>query len=561
MKLTDILLEALPLSTAKKYRRVWNPDTYKSLFMSYPVDMRTQNGYRLYFPLEMSNSKPVVAPKDIQTSLASKGYEVSDYVGGMAKEINGRRVMKIGKLLNTDPSLLNKFANDPKRATKKSGPLMVCISRHPYDVAGMSTDRGWTSCMDLKTGELKRKVKLDVVHGSMIAYLIRADDKNIKNPLARIIIKPFLSKDGKETVFQTAGVYGTGNRAFTKFVDGWVNELNKDKVGAYNMRPTMYSDGGSHNVVVNPRKIPFDKLVSMIRKDEILAHNLPYVYKSVTNPPDDFTAMCLQRNVEVLRYVNSNNPSYSEFVSTTLNHDGSAIRWVKNPTDEQKMQSIKQWPQAIKFIKNPTEEMMAAAVRRTGSCIKYIKNPSENLQMMAVRKNAYNIIDIAGNINPAEAVQLYVVKKDGGMIVYIPNPPEAVQIAALNHGGRLRNIKKPSEKVILHALSKHGDQIQSVKNPTEEMKEVAIKQDPKNVLHIPVLSQSLQQLALKLGGWEMATRYMHKPSTETLIQCLHQNLKSFNHMFDPSKKIVAYYEKLKAERDARIDAQEKSRRK
>ena len=31
----------------------------------------------------------------------------------------------------------------------------ICISRHPHDIAAMSTDRGWTSCMDLNKTEKK----------------------------------------------------------------------------------------------------------------------------------------------------------------------------------------------------------------------------------------------------------------------------------------------------------------------------------------------------------------------------------------------------------------------
>ena len=67
----------------------------------------------------------------------------------------------------------------------------IIISRHPYDIAGMSTGRGWRSCMHLEDGQFNEYVPQTIAAGGLIAYLCNEDDKNIKNPKGRVLIKPF----------------------------------------------------------------------------------------------------------------------------------------------------------------------------------------------------------------------------------------------------------------------------------------------------------------------------------------------------------------------------------
>lgn len=42
---------------------------------------------------------------------------------------------------------------------KKSKTLMVCVSRHPYDIIGSDTDREWNNCMTLPSGEMDDAIK------------------------------------------------------------------------------------------------------------------------------------------------------------------------------------------------------------------------------------------------------------------------------------------------------------------------------------------------------------------------------------------------------------------
>lgn len=81
--------------------------------------------------------------------------------------------------------------------------LMIVVSRKAEDIAGMSTDRRWKSCMELPGydknkmfgGSFHSRLFYDIKLGTLVAYLIRKDDKEIEDPLARIAIKPMFSTD------------------------------------------------------------------------------------------------------------------------------------------------------------------------------------------------------------------------------------------------------------------------------------------------------------------------------------------------------------------------------
>lgn len=160
--------------------------------------------------------------------------------------------------------LLKSFKNDPLRSTKKSNKYKVVISRHPYDIAGMSTDRHWHSCMNLgykgihysngNPGVNKQYVQNDISEGSIIAYLISPTDVHengkpaIKRPLSRILMKPHINeKDSKDYAYSMGRTYGAGNPKFSEFIKKWLieNINNNTKGKDYYMPSSLYPDGDS----------------------------------------------------------------------------------------------------------------------------------------------------------------------------------------------------------------------------------------------------------------------------------------------------------------------------
>ena len=80
----------------------------------------------------------------------------------------------------------------------------ILITYIPWRVASMSTftasgDKPWTSCMNLDTGVNRHYVGSSVSNGAFVAYLIRpGDEENINNPLARVLIKPFVKLEKED---------------------------------------------------------------------------------------------------------------------------------------------------------------------------------------------------------------------------------------------------------------------------------------------------------------------------------------------------------------------------
>ena len=89
------------------------------------------------------------------------------------------------------------------KSIQNNSNLMVVISRKAEDIAGMSTDRRWKSCMELpgydknrmEGGGFNSHLFYDIKLGTIVAYLIRKEDKDIEDPLARIAIKPMFGVD------------------------------------------------------------------------------------------------------------------------------------------------------------------------------------------------------------------------------------------------------------------------------------------------------------------------------------------------------------------------------
>lgn len=126
----------------------------------------------------------------------------------------------------------------------KTNTFYIVFSKHAYDVAGMSTNRGWTSCMNLYQGINAQYIQHDVKSGTMVAYLVKNDDLNIERPVARVAIKPFVNIDDESNVFYEAEerVYGTAPLTFLEVLNKIINDAQPGKTGRFKMVDTLYCD-------------------------------------------------------------------------------------------------------------------------------------------------------------------------------------------------------------------------------------------------------------------------------------------------------------------------------
>lgn len=180
------------------------------------------NQSRTYFSLNASGLNLIQMPKQIQEQIDKQGYYCPDYRQGYVYKKNDKLKSKPVKLLKIlskgKPSnlkeLTKKFNERLKSNRKEMIKCMICITYDPYDVAGMSTDRNWTSCMNLDRGEYRDTPLKQVQYGGMCAYLIKESDKNIEEPIARIAIKRLVGKNKNNFIFACENqIYGDVNFA------------------------------------------------------------------------------------------------------------------------------------------------------------------------------------------------------------------------------------------------------------------------------------------------------------------------------------------------------------
>jgi hypothetical protein len=294
--LQDYLNEALNLDLAKEWVNIKRLKGAEQYMMAFWEELKkyclehggseSRNKYRLYIPY--TGPAPEVTADDTETAgsksdgminrdmiknLVAQNLDARDqwidkwdYIAGTCdvamKDQQGnvkiRAGQKIGKLMgNSDKDLLTFFANDPIRLGKNilsainSNNLSLVISNHAYDIAGMSTNRDWTSCMNIINGDNKVYVKHDIQYGTLVAYIIDKKDTNIEHPYGRILIKPYkLQRQGYHGFDPAPVVYSPEVTVYSPYlglkpIREWLKDICEeiqDGDGIIRSLKTLYND-------------------------------------------------------------------------------------------------------------------------------------------------------------------------------------------------------------------------------------------------------------------------------------------------------------------------------
>ncbi len=253
--------EALAPSQFREYVKVWqdNPnlrERYKSMFEDYKKKYSgDKKAYRIYLPLNSGVNKSEFEDQ-ISNFLTDNGWSLVDYIDGKARFGESKNTKRIGQVFSqlergaddtkkAEIKRLSKgFVEDPIRKQGRGSDLLVCVSRHPYDVAGADTNRDWENCMTIGTGANYRYLIHDVKEGSLVAYLIKSDDKNINKPIANCAIKPYInSKDKSDVILlRDSKTYPQPYPDFENTVSSWLDEINGKREGIYCLNPKLYKD-------------------------------------------------------------------------------------------------------------------------------------------------------------------------------------------------------------------------------------------------------------------------------------------------------------------------------
>lgn len=237
------LLEALSREEADRYHTAWvesgGEQRYEAWF----------NGQtRTYLDLE----EPSHLADTIEEILAKHGFQVVNFRANQASKVGDtRNITKITKLVaRFAPEHLDACNLEvQKESSREYG---VVISRNPVDIAAMSTDRRWFSCMNIRTGEHRQYVDEDIIEGTIIAYVIRPDDKEVEDPVNRILLKPFENKDGDVKLVLDAKIYYHEDdkpvAGFRETVQNWLDSKQGKLNGFYSLNTYLYADGLENTV-------------------------------------------------------------------------------------------------------------------------------------------------------------------------------------------------------------------------------------------------------------------------------------------------------------------------
>lgn len=254
----ELSISALTPSQYRPFMKMFRPDP-QLLKIFQKISGRTgSRAMRLYF--DFRNDKLLKqfspeCPSEIKEYLVEKGFVLEDYVSGTVRDKHDR-VMRLGKVLSKNPTLAKTFETDPARkalVTVTRGKKTICLSMHPYDIAGMSTGRGWTSCMNLDDGINREYVDADVKQHTLVAYMIDTSDRDIKRPLSRTLLKRFYGTNKRHFFYHVEKTYPDRNVPFLMSVQEFANEnLNKILMGEdglngmYSIQSDLYTDTQSN---------------------------------------------------------------------------------------------------------------------------------------------------------------------------------------------------------------------------------------------------------------------------------------------------------------------------
>ena len=205
---------------------------------------------------------------NVNNYLVQLKYKILDYdKGTLTRENVPETIGNIFSKNNVDKRILQLFANDPARATvheydediQEAEDLMIIISRNKYDVAEVSTNKKWDSCLNIgggwtgvdtfgnKAGINAQRAIKDISVGCLATYLVQVGDTEINEPLARISIKPFIhSSDPSQvalgvhdTVYSVSGSYPP---IYREMVVKWADDINSSHKldGLFTLHPDAY---------------------------------------------------------------------------------------------------------------------------------------------------------------------------------------------------------------------------------------------------------------------------------------------------------------------------------
>ncbi len=287
--LNHTIEEALPTSLAKKFSlKQWKPNM--KMFDRLTPFFGGETVYRKVYPVQKAEFGDSIlsVKKSIEFCLKTVGYTVNNWSKTTCVSCDLRsKPILIGKVLETEfppnsgikqlftkneAALRSNNIDQPVQQTTDSNVIGI-VSRHPYDIAGMSTGREWTSCMilhkDGKESKGQQYIPSDIIEGTLVAYMVHKDDLNITKPLSRLLITPYNDSHNNILYGVRQKFYGLQNQKFfweaTKKIAEEINNtlhLNISQIdrSQFSLNANLYQDDPSTMLDTNTRPNPFESI-------------------------------------------------------------------------------------------------------------------------------------------------------------------------------------------------------------------------------------------------------------------------------------------------------------
>lgn len=262
---------------------------------------------------------------EVHDHILKSGFHGMDYEKGVAyKEFTDkmgnkkRQETNIGKVLNTNLDLKNRYDNDNKQQTAHlQNNYDVIISRNPYHIASCSTNpdnpKMWDSCASLTDEGLPERPNLaashlphDIQEGTHVAYLVPKNDqlshtKLIDKATARILLKPFSSDNNHTVLRPETRTYSHDDKTPDGFLETVQNfaethfPLHSDEI--YHKHANVYDDDkGKIITKIDLKKplpyqlhsLPYDNFASMIKAQTIHPDDITDFLKNGKNIHSDY---------------------------------------------------------------------------------------------------------------------------------------------------------------------------------------------------------------------------------------------------------------------------------
>ena len=273
-----LLNEALASSAHKAMATKASNKAADGLTNAQRISNDVMDSDRVNIPLE----RTLTPDKNVDQHLKSKGYHIDNYEQGLAyHESNPSRKFRIGRVLNqidAPQHIKTAYEKDPARQGINSTNASIVISRHPYDVAAMSTHQNWQSCQTLggkatvtdkegnkevkeQSGGMYKEMVPDIVKsGAHIAYLVNHPDDITKHyaPIARVTLNPYVSPSG-HTILRPSEEYGDHWEGFKSTVKSWSEKHFPLKDALYFRHGGAYPEGESQIRNYDPKYNEFWK--------------------------------------------------------------------------------------------------------------------------------------------------------------------------------------------------------------------------------------------------------------------------------------------------------------